>query len=238
MPHIARTPRDHGVAHVVGTKRHRDTGGNKFINGRHRVVHRTDHFRTGRVNPGRRAANHHHTGFLEKRVKALTIHAGVRTDRNSVNGDHTTAHIMFDRLVRKHFGFVFAGEIELIDVHMHHLILRFSGPKQNVKGFGRTTEVALIAFRQSADDVHHLGADIKPLTRFRINHTLESLVGKLYRDLIGVVLTSAKAGLDGAIFSLRINVHERSTGRAALLDHQFKEHGKTPIEIFFRRFAL
>ena len=201
-------------------------------------MHRADHFGTGRVDPSRRTADHHHAGFLEKRVETLTVHAGMRTNRDAVNGDHPAAHVMLNRLVRKHFGFVFAGEVELVDVHVHHLVLLFGRAKQNVESFGSASKVTFVSLGQATDDVHHFGADVKPFARFRINHSFECLIGKFHSDLIGIVLAGAKACLDGTIFGLRIDVHERGAGRAALLDHQFKEHGKAPVEVFLGRLAL
>ena len=123
-------------------------------------------------------------------------------------------------------------------MRVHHLALRFGGPEQNVKSFGGTPEVAFVSLRQPPDDVDHLRADIKPVTGLWINHAFQSLIGKLHRDLILVVLTRSPTGLNGAVLRERINVHKGRAGLAALLDHQFKEKAETTVEIFFRGFSL
>ena len=71
-----------------------------------------------------------------------------------------------------------------------------------------------------------------------MDHALERLVGELDRELILVVFAGADAGLDGAVFGLRVNVDEGRKRRDALSDLIFEEDGEAAVEIFFRRFAL
>ena len=89
-----------------------------------------------------------------------------------------------------------------------HLVEALRRRKNDVEGFVALAVVAFIALRKRADDVHEFGADVEPLAGFRIDHALERLVGELDRELILVVFAGADAGLDGAVFGLRVNVDE------------------------------
>ena len=59
-----------------------------------------------------------------------------------------------------------------------------------------------------------------------MDHALERLVGELDRELVLVVFAGADAGLDGAVFGLRVNVDEGRKRRNALSDLIFEEDGE------------
>ena len=155
-----------------------------------------------------------------------------------MNGDDLALHAVLDRLVAEFFGFVFERFVELVDVHVHHLVEALGGFHDDVEGFGSLAEVAFVTLRKGADDVDEFGADVEPTAGFGVDHALERLVGELDRELVLVVFTGAQTRLDRAVFTLGVDVDEGRERRDALLDLVFKERAEATVEDFFGRFAL
>jgi len=155
-----------------------------------------------------------------------------------VNGDDLALHAVLDGLFAELLGFVFKAFVELVDVDVDHLVAGLGRFHDDVEGFVAAAVVAFVALRERADDVDEFSADVEPLAGFRMDHALEGLVGELDGQLVLIVFAGTQAGLDGAVFRLRVDVDEGREGGHALGDLVFKEHREAAVEVFFRGVAL
>ena len=78
-----------------------------------------------------------------------------------MDGDDAALHAVLDRLVAELFGFVLERLVELVDVHVHHLVEALRRAEDDVEGFVALAVVAFVALRERADDIDHLGADVR-----------------------------------------------------------------------------